>query len=592
MSAFKKLVPWIKPYWGQIVLGFITLTAVSIAELFIPLQIQRIIDDGIAAGNSQVILVSTLIMVGLSIVSMVAMFGNAYYSVVVSEYFGADIRELIYRQIQNFSFANLDKLQTGELLVRLTSDVNALKTAIVMVMRMFFRAPLMLIGALIILIITSPTLSLLLVVLLPATAFLIIWYSRRTEPLYKKVQERLDRVNTILQENIAGVRVVKAFVRADREEERFGDANNAYTEKNIEVNLIVAVLFPTMMTLLNLGTAAILWFGGNLSVNGLLTTGEIVAFVNYLGMTVFPILMLAMILPQIYAAQASADRILEVVEAEPTINDESQAVNYSDKKLSGHIAFENVWFAYNNGECEDEVLKGISFKAEPGETVAILGATGSGKSSLINLIPRLYDVTDGRVLIDGVDVRHLPQETLRQQVGYALQEAVLFSGTIRDNIKYGRPEATDEEVIAAAKAAQAYEFIMSKEGGLDAHVEQRGKNFSGGQKQRLAIARALCVKPAVLILDDSTSAVDIETETEIQAALEDMMAQTTTIVVAQRISTVLNADKILVLYRGQIAAEGRHEELLESSPIYREIYDSQLGDGLLKNNEEVTHAHA
>lgn len=592
MNVLKRLWPWLKPYRGQVGLSFVALTAVTIAELFIPLQIQRIIDDGIAAGNNQVIIVSTLIMVGLSIVSMVAMFGNAYFAVIVSEKFAADIRDKTFRNIQTFSFANLDTLQTGDLLVRLTSDVNAIKLAIVMIIRMFFRAPLMLIGALIILVITSPTLSLLMLVLLPVTAGLIIWYSRRTEPLYAQVQERLDRVNTILQENIAGVRVVKAFVRADREKIRFGEANKAYTEKNIEVNLLVAVLFPTMLTLLNLGTAAILWFGGLLSVNqGTLTTGEIIAFVNYLGMTVFPILMLAIILPMVYAAQASAGRILEVIDTEPTINEGARAGDIP-AAFRGEVTFDDVWFGYENEASEDEVLKGITFTAAPGQTVAILGATGSGKSSLINLIPRLYDPTRGRVLLDGHDVRSLPLKTLRSQIGFALQEALLFSGTIRENIKFGRPEATDEEVIAAARAAQAWEFIQEKEGGLDARVEQRGKNFSGGQKQRLAIARALCVRPAVLILDDSTSAVDIETETQIQAALAREMASATTFVVAQRISTVLDADKILVLFRGEIAAEGVHAELLENSPIYREIFDSQLGEGLVHKNGEVTHANA
>ncbi|MFK7804727.1 MAG: ABC transporter ATP-binding protein, partial [Anaerolineae bacterium] len=412
-------------------------------------------------------------------------------------------------------------------------------------------------------------------------------------PLYALVQGRLDKVNTILQENIAGVRVVKAFVREDFENERFGDSNRNYADQNIQVAMITAIMFPTMMTIINFATAGVLWFGGNLAILNpeVVSTGEIVAFVNLLMLTVFPVLMLGMGLPMIYSAIASGDRLFEVLDTEAAITDRPDAITLGRNSVDGRVAFDNVSFDYDGEVEEDAVLRNITFRAMPGQTVAILGATGSGKSSLINLIARLYDVTDGEIRLDGTNIQAFTQASLRQQIGFALQEAILFSGTIRENISYGKPEATEDEIIAAAKSAQAYDFIMEKEGGLDAKVEQRGKNFSGGQKQRLAIARALCVKPKILILDDSTSAVDIETETKIQAALAELMANSTVFVVAQRISTVLTADKILVLDDGNLVAEGKHAELLESSPIYKEIFDSQLGEGvrLDKVGAEVSH---
>ena len=580
MNALKQLLPLLKPYWKQITLAFVSLTLVVVTDLMIPLQIERVIDDGISVGNNSVIINSSLLMVGLAIISMVMAFANTYYSIKVSESVAADLRDQTYHQVQTFSFANLDTLSTGELLVRLTSDINAIKNAITMVMRMVFRAPLMLFGALIILIVTSPTLSISLAILLPLTVFIVVWYSMKTSPLYTKVQARLDRINTILQENIAGVRVVHAFVRGPHEQRRFADANASYTSSGIEVNQIVALLMPTMLVLINLATTAIIYFGGNLAISvGSLTTGELVAFVNYLAIVIFPVLMLGMVLPQIYAANASAERLNEVIKTKPTVVDKPNAIILKRGTVQGKVQFENVSFDYDGEVTTDAVLKHVSFLAEPGETVAILGATGSGKTSLVNLIPRLYDAVEGRITIDGIDVRNISQKSLRQNIGYALQEAVLFSGTVADNIRYGRPEATGAELLAVAEAAQAARFIESKPDGFQTHVEQRGQNFSGGQKQRLAIARALAVRPPILILDDSTSAVDVETETLIQDALAELMQDSTTFVVAQRISTVLSADKILVLDNGRVAAVGNHHELLQTSAIYQEIYHSQLGNG-------------
>jgi ATP-binding cassette, subfamily B, multidrug efflux pump len=382
----------------------------------------------------------------------------------------------------------------------------------------------------------------------------------------------------VLQENLAGVRVVKAFVRADHENGRFGLANDDFTRQNVRVLQLMSVLIPTLMLVLNLGVVGAIWFGGYQAIEGPMTVGQIVAFINYLNYAMFPMLMLAAMIGPVSAADASASRIYEVLDAVPTVQESVTAMPAlpTGDNGRGRVAFENVCFSYN-GDCAEPVLQGINLVAEPGEQVAVLGATGSGKTTLVNLIPRFYDVHDGRITLDGTDVRDLPLNDLRSRVGMALQEAVLFSGTIRDNIRYGRPEASEEEVIAAAKAAQAHDFIMELPEGYDNLVGQRGTNLSGGQKQRLAIARALLVQPSVLILDDSTSAVDVETEAKIQEALDELMADRTTFVIAQRISTVLNADKIVVLEHGQVAALGTHAELIASAPIYQEIYQSQLG---------------
>jgi len=380
----------------------------------------------------------------------------------------------------------------------------------------------------------------------------------------------------VLQENLTGIRVVKSFVRRDHENQKFEGANVELYGTSLRVTQLLSVFFPIIMALLNLGTVAIIYYGGLQVFAGTASVGQIMAFINYLFSTMFPILMLSMMAGQVSAANASSRRIMQVLDSEPEVQDIPDAIALDEMK--GRVVFEDVAFSYRD-DGGDPVLTDVSFAAEPGETVAILGSTGSGKSSLINLIPRFYDVSGGRVTIDGVDVRDLRMDDLRRHVGISLQEAVLFSGTIRDNIRYGRPDASDEEVVAAAKAAQAHEFITGFPEGYDTMVGQRGVNLSGGQKQRVAIARALLVRPTILILDDSTSAVDVETEALIEGALEELMKDRTSFVIAQRISTVLKADKIIVLDDGQVAAEGNHDTLMETSPIYREIYESQLGDG-------------
>ncbi len=379
-----------------------------------------------------------------------------------------------------------------------------------------------------------------------------------------------------MQENLAGVRVVKAFVRGRHEESRFKTANENLTNQTVRAGRTVAIMPSFMMLTINFGIVSVLWFGGIRVTQGSMHIGQVIAFVNYMTTTLFSLMMVSQLVIQLARAEASARRIQQVLENEPGVQNCADALKEWDQQ--GRVTFENVTFNYD-GSGSDPVLKGVSFNAQPGQTVALLGMTGAGKTSLVHLIPRFYDVTSGRILVDGHDVRDLEQEALRRQIGVALQDVVLFSGTIRDNIRYGRPEATDEEVTTAAKAAQAHDFILSFPEGYDTNLGQREVNLSGGQKQRLAIARAILLKPSILILDDSTSAVDVETESRIQDALEQTFAKCTRFVIAQRISTVLKADKILVLNDGQIVAEGTHRELMGSSPIYGEIYESQLGNG-------------
>lgn len=565
------------------------LTSVVIMDLAIPRLIQRIIDQGIGRNDLRVVLNTTLVMLLLTLLSTVFAIGNNVLSVQVGEGFGRDLREALFHKIQTFSFGNLDRLQTGQLMVRLTSDITMIMRIIRISIRIGTRAPLLMVGSLGLMVSTSPRLALVILPLLFVTAVVITWFISRTQPLYLLVQRKLDVLNTVLQENIAGVRVVKAFTRGNYETGRFAQANQEYTGQSIKVMQYVAFMMPTLMLLINIGVVLVIWMGGLQAINGDLTIGEIVAFTNYLLTTMTPLVIMSNLAQVLAAANASAERINEVLEITPQIQDRREPSTLPEK-ISGRVAFEEVCFSYD-GDCSEPVLDGIYLVANPGETVAILGATGSGKTTLVNLIPRFYDVTQGRVTIDGVDVRELSQDSLLAHTGIVLQETVLFSGSVRDNICYGHPGASDQEIMAAAEAAQAHEFIQQLPDGYDTHIEQRGVNLSGGQKQRIAIARALLVNPQILILDDSTSAVDVETEAKIQDALEILMRGCTSFIVAQRISTVLNADKIVVLERGKIAALGTHQELMETSPIYREIYDSQLGDGTLVEllGEEASH---
>ena len=576
MNHLKKLIPFVKPYWRSSLLALILLTLVVLMDLAIPRLIQKIIDQGIAQNDIQVVINTTLIMVGISILS--ALFAIANNILWVGEEVARDLREALYLKVQSFSFGNLDRLRTGQLMVRLTSDVTMLQRVTRMLLRIGTRAPLLIVGSVILMVTTNKALTLTMIPLFLVTLAAIAFFIAKLGPMFLVIQEKLDNLNTVLQENISGVRVVKAFVRDVFEGQRFEKANDDFTAQNIKVMQIMAALFPTLMTLVNTGIVLVIWFGGVRVIGGDLTIGEIVAFTNYLLTSITPLIIMAMIATSLASGFASAERVNQVLDSVPEVQDQPDST-VLPSTVQGRVSFENVGFHYN-GASDEPVLSDINLVAEPGETVAILGATGAGKSTLINLIPRFYDVSAGRVTLDGIDVREIQQDSLLAQVGVALQETVLFSGSIRDNIRYGRPDAADGEVVAAAKAAQAHEFITELPDGYDTHVESRGVNLSGGQKQRIAIARALLTKPKILILDDSTSAVDVETETKIQDALDDLMVDRTSFVVAQRISTVLNADKIVVIDKSRIAAEGTHAELMVSSPIYQEIYDSQLGDGI------------
>jgi ATP-binding cassette subfamily B protein len=398
------------------------------------------------------------------------------------------------------------------------------------------------------------------------------------EPLFRSVQFKLDRLNTVLQENISGARLVKAFVRDEREGQRFESANEEFTQRNISVMQYMASMSPILTMFINIGVVLVIYAGGLQVIHGSMTTGQIVAFTNYLLSTMSPLLMMVNLSNTWANAIASAGRVNEVLDRVPEVLDDPQAIPLPET-AQPRVAFENVVFHYNSSS-DYTVLDGINLVAEPGQMVAILGATGAGKTSLVDLIPRFYDPSHGKITIDGVNIRNIQQESLLAHVGIVPQETILFSGSVMDNIRYGRPEATEDEVIAAAQAAQAHDFITHLPQGYNTHIEERGVNLSGGQKQRIAIARAIVTQPKILILDDSTSSVDVETETKIQNALQKIMHNRTSFVVAQRISTVLNADKIIVIDEGRIAAEGTHTELMQSSPIYQEIYASQLGNGI------------
>ena len=579
MNQVTKLFRFLKPYWKKSVISLVLLTAVVAMDLAIPRLVQRVIDQGINAQNMQVVVTTFFLMLGISVLDTIFAIGNNNYSVRVSEGVGRDMREAIFLKIQSLSFGNLDRLKTGQLMVRLSNDSGVVQRLFQISLRIGTRAPLLMIGSIILMFNTAPQLALVMLPLLLVTSAIIAVFSIKMGPMFLSMQQKLDKLNTVLQENIAGVRVVKAFVRARHEGDRFEKANEDFTERNIRVTQLLSILSPILTMALNLGVVIVVWSGGLQSIRlGNLSTGQIVAFVNYLQTTIVPLMNLVNLANIWAAAIASATRVNEVLDAVTEVQDAPDAIALP-ASCHPQVIFENVCFHYN-GSTDGSVLHGINLRVEPGQRVAILGATGSGKSTLINLIPRFYDACEGRILIDGIDIRKVRQDSLLAQIGIVPQETILFSGTIRDNIRYGRPDASDEDVIAGAKAAQAHEFILELPEGYDTHVEERGTNLSGGQKQRIAIARALLTKPSILILDDSTSSVDVETETKIQSALDLAMKDRTSFVVAQRISTVLKADKIVVIDKGQIAAEGTHRELLQSSPIYQEIYASQLGNGV------------
>jgi ATP-binding cassette subfamily B protein len=578
MTHIKKLLHFVKPYWRRSLVSLVFLLLVIVIDLTIPRLIQRIIDQGINGGDMQVVITTTIIMLVISVLQTLFALANNLYSIQVGEAVARDLREALFLKIQSFTFGNLDHLNTGQLMVRLSSDTTAFQRMVQVSLRIGTRAPLLMLGSLILMFVTDSRLALMILPVLLATSVIIIFFVSRMGPLFMTVQKKLDQLNTVLQENIAGVRLVKAFVRADHEAERFAKANEGYADRNVHVMRFMATLSPAMSIFVNIGIVIVIWVGGIQSAAGGVSVGQIVAFINYLHTTMGPLGIMVMLANVVAAGSASAERVNEVLDTVPEVQDVSHPLSLPEGR-GQRIAFEGVDFHFN-GTNDGLVLSGVDLVAEPGQTVAILGATGAGKSSIVNLVPRFYNVAAGKVTWNGVDISQVRQSDLLTQVGVVPQETILFSGTVRDNIRYGRPEASEEEVVAAAKAAQAHDFIANLPNGYDTRIEERGVNLSGGQKQRIAIARALLLRPAVLILDDSTSSVDVETETKIQDAMKSWLQDSTSFVVAQRISTVLHADKIVVVDEGQIVAQGTHGELMQSSPVYQEIYASQLGDGV------------
>ncbi|MBV6394450.1 MAG: putative multidrug export ATP-binding/permease protein [Anaerolineales bacterium] len=499
-------------------------------------------------------------------------FLQAFWAEKNSQSVAYDLRNDLYAKIQNLSFSYHDKNQTGQLMIRATDDVEKVRLFIGQGLLQLVGAVILLGGTVIILFSSNTALAWTAMPILPIAIVVFIIFASLARPLFTKVQQKLSHLNTVLQENLAGIKVIQSFTREKEQQKKFRAAADDTMQQSIAVSRLFTFMFPFIFMIANLGQAAILYVGGKQIISGLLTLGAWQEFSMYLMYLFFPIMMFGMIVTQLGQATASADRIFEILDAKSDITDKPDAIKMPD--VQGSVKFENVTFRYFSGG--EPVLNKVSFEAKAGETIALLGATGSGKTTIINLLPRFYDPSEGRITIDGHDLRDVTLDSLRSQIGIVLQETTLFSGTIRENIAFGKPGASLEEIQKAAKAAAAHDFILNFPDGYDTHVGERGHTMSGGQKQRVAIARALLLNPRILILDDSTSSVDLATEAQIQSALDTLMQGRTSFVIAQRISTVINADKILVLDKGEIVAQGKHAQLMEEEPIYAEIYNSQL----------------
>jgi ATP-binding cassette subfamily B protein len=520
-------------------------------------------------------------MVALSLVAIAANVGNIYYSSHASVGFAAELRKGIFNKIQKLSVSNIESLSSASLVTRLTNDVNILQEVIMMSLRLMIRAPLMLLFAVVIAISINAGLASIIAIALPVLAVIIYYILRRGLPFFEKVQRKLDKVNATIQENLVNVRVVKSFVREDFEKKKFGFSNNELREISVKASGTVVLILPVMQLVMNISIVAIVWFGGNKIISGTFQVGQLMSFITYITQILMSLMMLSMTLMTLARAGASSERILEVLNAKVDIFDSPSAIEKNLTVKLGKVEFENVFFKYHSDGSE-YVLKNISFTILPGETVALIGATGSAKTTLVQLIPRLYEVSKGRVLVDDADVRDFTMQNLRKNVKLVLQQNELFSGTIKQNLKWGNPEASDEEIVTAAKASQAHDFIQSFPKQYETVLGQGGVNISGGQKQRLCIARAILRKPSILILDDSTSAVDTTTEAKIRESFNGHLKDTTKIIIAQRISSIMSADKIILLDNGEIIGTGTHTELMINNPVYKEIYNSQL---LQKENE-------
>ncbi len=577
LAAARRALGYLRSYKAEASGAFLALILVSAANLVTPQLIAYAIDQGIAPRRLGAILAAVGGLVAAALVRGLFQFLQGYLAERASQGVAYDLRNALFTRIERLGFSYYDSVETGQVVTRLTSDVEQIRTFAGSGVVQLAAAAVMLVGTTVLLISINWQLALVALAIVPAIFLLLLRFVRKIGPLFRQVQQTLGRLNTVLQEDLSGIRVIRTFVREDHESARYRSVNDELLSKNLQTIRAFSNNFPFIFLLGNIGTLLIVLFGGLQVIGNKLSIGELVAFNTYLGFLLFPILTIGFLAAGISRAGASSLRVFEVLDAPLGVEDAPDAKPLPP--VSCRVDFDNVHFRYPGSE--REILRGVSFTAEPGQTVAILGTTGSGKSTLVNLLPRFYDVTGGSVRLDGHDVRDVTLSSLRSQIGVVLQTSLLFSGSVRDNIAYGRPEATQEEVEAAARAAQADGFIQALPEGYDTVIGERGVGLSGGQRQRIAIARALLIDPRLLILDDSTSAVDAETEAAIQTALDQLMrdSRRTVFVIAQRISTVRDADKILVLDDGGIAAIGTHEELQRDSELYNEILGSQLATG-------------
>lgn len=569
-KLFKGLKPYIKYVIGVLIFTFIN----ALSELYLPNMMSKIVNNGIVKGDTNYIMKIGGIMLIVAAFSAVSMIFASLLSSKASMGFGRDLRRKVFAHVEEFSLREFDSIGTASLITRTTNDITQVQQVSIMMLRMMVRAPMMCIGGIIMALSKNARLSIIMLFSMPVLFAVIYIVGKKGFPLFKMIQKKIDRVNLVLREQLTGIRVIRAFDRTRHEEERFDTANKDLTDTSIKVNRIMTLLMPLINIILNFTIIAVIWFGSKHIDSGIMQVGDLMAFIQYVMQIMFSMVMLSMMFIMLPRASASASRINEVLDMVPTIEDKESLSVIGDKK--GFLEFKDVTFSYPGAE--KPVLTHISFSAKPGETTAIIGGTGSGKSTLINLIPRFYDVDSGAILVDGIDVRDLSQEELRSRIGFVPQKAVLFTGTIADNIRYGKEDATDEEIGYAAEIAQAADFISNMDKGFDSFIAQGGTNVSGGQKQRISIARALVRKPEIYIFDDSFSALDFKTDARLRKALKKETKNATVIIVAQRVSTVMDADRIIVLDEGRIVGIGKHKELLAGCEVYREIVSSQLSE--------------
>ena len=566
-------------HWRPIAISQIFALLYVTFMIFIPMQVMIIVND---AQNMDAAIQNAILIALFAVITGIFCMANTVYAVRIAEATGNYVRNGIFARIQNFSFGNLDKSATGELLTRLTSDVYQINIGVQLALRCLLMAPFAIIVSLVLVGITSPQLLWILIVVIILSIATFGYAMNIMQKQFRIRQQKYDLVNNDLQENMAGIRVVKAFVRQDYENKKYLSINDGFRQANVNPLHTNAITLPSALFIMGLATALLVIYGSPLVLNGTVKIGAMLAFFQYTFIIIAQMWQLSMLMPQIVSAEASAGRLKQIWDTVPEVQDSKTTQHYTIENVEGKIVFENVNFRYDP-KGDTDTLKNINLTIEPGQTVAFLGANGSGKSTLVAMIPRFYDVTSGRVLIDGVDIKEIPQDDLRNIVSVALQKAFLFSGTIVENIRFGRPDSTYDEAKAAARVADADTFVTAQQNQYDARVSRKGQNFSGGQQQRLSMARAFTVKPKILILDDSTSAVDVETEGRILDALPAFLAGVTRLIVASRVSTALAADKIVVLEKGEIVAMGTHKELIKTSPLYQDIFDSQLG-GLKKED--------